>query len=123
MLKNILHFVNITKKADNSALSPQLDTMSVFKKAIGRAAQGGIAGAAAMLINVCTLMWMRTVITYQYRYGTTTTVALKTLYKEGEILRFCRGFISALIQRPQSRFGGVYTVVFFFIAIYFNWYS
>lgn len=58
-----------------------------------------------MGINVCTLMWMRTTINYQYRYGTTTMVALKTLYKDGGIPRFYRGLIPALIQGPLSRFG------------------
>lgn len=37
----------------------------------------------------------------QYRYGTTTTHALKTLYREGGVLRFYRGVGPALIQaRP-----------------------
>jgi hypothetical protein len=58
-----------------------------------------------MGINVCTLMWMRTTINYQYRYGTTTMVALKTLYADGGIPRFYRGLIPALIQGPLSRFG------------------
>ncbi len=34
----------------------------------------------------------------QYRYGTTTTNALKTLYREGGVLRFYRGLGPALIQ-------------------------
>jgi len=34
----------------------------------------------------------------QYRYGTTTTHALKTLYREGGVLRFYRGLGPALIQ-------------------------
>ncbi len=37
---------------------------------------------------------------YQYRYGTSTTVALKTLYKEGGIPRFYRGLGPALLQVP-----------------------
>jgi hypothetical protein len=42
---------------------------------------------------------------YQYRYGTTLPVAMKTLYKEGGILRFYRGYLPAIIQGPLSRFG------------------
>ncbi|TPX69330.1 hypothetical protein SpCBS45565_g02529 [Spizellomyces sp. 'palustris'] len=42
---------------------------------------------------------------YQYRYGTTTTQALQTLYKDGKILRFYKGIGPALIQGPLSRFG------------------
>lgn len=58
-----------------------------------------------MAINVCALMWIRTTINYQYRYGTSTKVAFQTLYKEGGILRFYRGLAPALIQGPLSRFG------------------
>ena len=34
----------------------------------------------------------------QYRYGTTTAQALKTLYREGGVFRFYRGLGPALIQ-------------------------
>ena len=58
-----------------------------------------------MTINVCTLMWMRTTVNYQYRYGTTTTEALRALYKDGGIPRFYKGLLPALLQGPLSRFG------------------
>merc|ERR1719361_1283724 len=58
-----------------------------------------------MGINVCTLMWIRTTMNYQYRYGTTTTQALKTLWMEGGIPRFYRGILPALFQGPLSRIG------------------
>ena len=41
----------------------------------------------------------------QYRYGTTTTAALKHLYREGGVVRFYRGLGPALLQGPLSRFG------------------
>jgi len=82
-------------------LTPQ----EVLQKALKRAGQGGLAGAMAMGINVCALMWIRTTINYQYRYGTGTMEAFKTLYKEGGIPRFYRGLAPALIQGPLSRFG------------------
>lgn len=84
---------------------PKLDTLAILKKAGARAAQGGLAGAAAMAINVCSLMWIRTTVNYQYRYGMTTTEAFKHLYKDGGIPRFYRGLIPALLQGPLSRFG------------------
>lgn len=84
---------------------PKLDTWAILQKAARRAGEGGIAGAAAMAINVCSLMWIRTAINYQYRYGTSTTQAFKTLYADGGILRFYRGLGPALIQGPLSRFG------------------
>jgi len=42
---------------------------------------------------------------YQYRYGTTTTEAIKSLYKDGGLRRFYRGVGPALLQGPLSRFG------------------
>ena len=83
----------------------KLDAAAVLKKALNRATQGGLAGAAAMGINVCTLMWMRTTVNYQYRYGTSTTQAFKALYADGGIPRFYKGLIPALMQGPLSRFG------------------
>ncbi|KXZ52515.1 hypothetical protein GPECTOR_9g559 [Gonium pectorale] len=58
-----------------------------------------------MATQVLALMWMRTTINYQYRYGTDTTTALKTLYREGGVRRFYRGLLPALVQGPLSRFG------------------
>lgn len=42
---------------------------------------------------------------YQYRHGSSLTVATKTLYAEGGIRRFYQGTGWALIQGPVSRFG------------------
>lgn len=42
---------------------------------------------------------------YQYRYGTTTTAAIKTLYHEGGYPRYYQGLLAALVQGPVSRFG------------------
>jgi len=78
---------------------------AIIKQSAVRALDGGISGASAMAIQVCSLMWLRTTMNYQYRYGTTTTIALKTLYKEGGVFRFYRGLAPALIQGPLSRFG------------------
>ena len=38
---------------------------------------------------------------YQYRYGSTTTVAIRTLYHDGGWTRYYRGLIAALIQGPS----------------------
>lgn len=77
----------------------------VLSKAANRAMGGGLAGAGAMAINVGALMWMRTTVNFQYRYGMSTTQALKHLYAEGGIPRFYRGVFPALLQGPLSRFG------------------
>ena len=49
-------------------------------------------------------MWLRTIINYQARYGTTAREALNTLYKQGGIARFYQGMWFALIQAPLARF-------------------
>ena len=77
----------------------------MLKMSLNRALGGGTAGALAMGINVSTLMWLRTTVNYQYRYGTSTLTALKTLYSAGGVRRFYRGFAPALLQGPLSRFG------------------
>ena len=79
----------------------ELTLNEVIKKSIG----GGISGAAAMTVQVSTLMWLRTTMNYQYRYGTSTSQAMQKLYSEGKILRFYRGYTPALMIGPLSRFG------------------
>ncbi|KAG8855427.1 hypothetical protein FRB96_007085 [Tulasnella sp. 330] len=76
-----------------------------LKAALKRALGGGLSGAAAMVLQVLTLMPLRTVMNYQYRYGTTTTEAIKTLWDDGGYGRYYRGLGPALIQGPVSRFG------------------
>jgi len=76
-----------------------------LEKARKRALGGGLPGAAAMGVQVVSLMWLRTTMNYQYRYGTTTTQALKALYAQGGVVRFYRGLLPALFQGPLSRFG------------------
>jgi hypothetical protein len=42
---------------------------------------------------------------YQYRYGTTTCQATRTLYNDGGWTRYYQGLTAALFQGPISRFG------------------
>lgn len=85
------------------------DNHDIIKKSLNRALGGGLSGAAAMGIQVSSLMWLRTTMNYQYRYGTSTTQALKHLYNDGGIRRFYRGFGPAIFQGPLSRFGDTAT--------------
>jgi len=78
---------------------------SVWEKSLNRAIGGGITGASAMGCQVISLMWLRTTMNSQYRYGTTTSQTIKRLYKEGGLRRFYRGFGPAIFQGPLSRFG------------------
>jgi hypothetical protein len=77
----------------------------IMTKASKKALSGGLAGMGAQAINVLTLMWMRTIMNYQYRYGGTLGDTIKKLYAEGGIPRFYRGLAPGLIQAPVSRFG------------------
>lgn len=81
------------------------DTMEVLETALKKGFNGGTSGAAAMAIQVSSLMWIRTTMNYQYRYGTSTTEAFNKLWKEGGVRRLYRGFAPALLQGPLSRFG------------------
>ncbi|KII84846.1 hypothetical protein PLICRDRAFT_45656 [Plicaturopsis crispa FD-325 SS-3] len=58
-----------------------------------------------MILQVLTLMPLRTVMNYQYRYGTTTPTAIRTLYHDGGWTRYYQGLLAALVQGPVSRFG------------------
>jgi len=77
----------------------------IVQKSLDKAIIGGKAGIMAMTCQVTTLMWLRTTINYQYRYGTTTKEAFNILYNQGGVFRFYRGFLPALLQAPLSRFG------------------
>ncbi|KIR41182.1 mitochondrial carrier protein [Cryptococcus deuterogattii 99/473] len=77
------------------------DLVSALKSAAG----GGLAGAAAMVVQVLTLMPMRTIMNYQYRYGGGLKSAVVTLYEDGGYKRYYAGLAAALFQGPLSRFG------------------
>jgi len=77
----------------------------IFEKSI----KSGISGASAMTIQVSSLMWLRTTMNYQYKFGGQMIPTIKNLYKEGGILRFYKGYIPALMVGPISRFGDTFT--------------
>lgn len=89
---------------ETRATKPAPKLADVLKSAGKKALGGGIAGALAMVVQVLALMWMRTTINFQYRYGMTTIEALKHLYSQGGIGRFYRGLPWALIQAPAGKF-------------------
>lgn len=79
--------------------------VDILHQAAVRSLGGGLAGASAMVLQVSSLMWLRTTMNYQYRYGMSTREAMQMLYREGGVSRFYRGFMPALLQSPLSRFG------------------
>ena len=74
-----------------------------------QAIKAGLNGYKAMTIQVCSLMWLRTIMNYQYKNGGSFKEVLLKLYKEGGIRRFYSGIIPALIQGPLCRFGDTFS--------------
>lgn len=97
--------------AGAAAISPGVDWGAILSKASGKALGGGKAGATAAVVQVISLMWLRTAMNYQYRYGGNLGDALKTLMGEGGIGRLYQGLPFALVQGPLSRFGDTATNV------------
>ncbi|EFY95035.2 mitochondrial substrate carrier protein [Metarhizium robertsii ARSEF 23] len=48
---------------------------------------------------------LRTIMNYQYRFGTSFTTATQTLYHAGGLGRYYQGLTAALVQGPLARFG------------------
>jgi hypothetical protein len=91
-----------TLTADDSSA---INTKEIFNKAAKKALGGGKAGAAAAVVQVLSLMWLRTSMNYQYRYGGTLGESLKELYNEGGVPRLYQGLPFAIVQGPLTRFG------------------
>lgn len=88
--------------------SPNRGKVSKVMSSAGTTAlSAGVYGAFAGTIQVVTLMWLRTTVNYQYRYGVSFTKAIKELYSQGGIMRFYSGFFFALVQGPLSKFGAM----------------
>jgi hypothetical protein len=77
----------------------------IFEKSV----KSGLNGATAMVCQVGSLMWLRTIMNYQYRHGGTIADVTRTLYKEGGVPRFYKGVGVALFQGPMSRFGDTFS--------------
>lgn len=99
--------IDETKKNNRALEEEQTSALSVaeiFRKAGRKALGGGLPGAAAGVVQVFTLMWLRTTINYQCRYGGSFLRAFSILYKDGGFGRFYRGIGFALFQAPFTRF-------------------
>jgi hypothetical protein len=100
-------------KEENAVLSESIleasavtvDWDDILQKASKKALGGGKAGAAASVVQVFSLMWLRTSMNYQYRYGGTLTSSLESLWAEGGIPRLYQGLPFAIVQGPLSKFG------------------
>jgi len=94
--------------AETEDKDEEFDLKAAIRNSTFVAMKGGISGAAAMSVQVLTLMWLRTTINYQYRYGASTMQALRQLFNEGGVRRFYRGLLPSLIQGPLCRFGDIF---------------
>lgn len=77
----------------------------ILNKSLEKAMYGGTSGFGAMVIQVSSLMWLRTIMNYQYKNGGNFKSTYQHLYKEGGILRFYKGYPYAIMLGPISRFG------------------
>jgi hypothetical protein len=65
----------------NASTEHKFSLKEVFDKAL----LSGVSGMSAMVIQVSSLMWMRTVMNYQYRNGGTFKEVVRKLHAEGGI--------------------------------------
>ena len=77
----------------------------VLVRAQEAAFRGGFFAALASIIQVLSLMWLKTTVSYQYRYGGTLKGSLVHLFKQGGILRFYKGLPYAIVLGPLAKFG------------------
>jgi hypothetical protein len=101
----VVSVVTVPTTLPTTAIIPIVDWQDLITKASHKALGGGKAGAAAAIVQVCTLMWLRTCMNYQYRYGGTLVSSLQTLWKQGGIARLYQGLPFAIVQGPLTRFG------------------
>ena len=93
-----------TTKSNAAATSVDMTLGEILAKAAKKGLGGGVPGFVAGVIQVITLMWLRTVVNYQSRYGTSFRETLLVLFNEGGVPRFYRGIAFALVQAPMARF-------------------
>lgn len=73
-----------------------------------KSVRDGYSASMASIVSVICLMWVRTIMSYQFVHGVSMMEAASLLYAEGGIPRFYRGIVPALIMMPLSRFGDIF---------------
>lgn len=76
----------------------------MWARATKKAVSSGLAGMTTQAMNVCALMWMRTIMMYQYRHGGAIPEVARKLWAEGGAMRFYRGLGPSLLLAPAMRF-------------------
>jgi len=94
--------------SNHPSVPPSSDDLLTFNQILVKAGKrglgGGLPGAVAGVVQVVTLMWLRTIINYQSRYGASFRQAFSVLLRQGGLPRFYKGLGFALVQAPLSRF-------------------
>lgn len=70
--------------------------------------QSAKAGFIAGTIQTSSLIWLRVINKYQYRYGYSIHKTISKLYKEGKTSRFIKGIIPATIDSSLCRMGDIF---------------
>ena len=96
---------NPSLRGNSIQIEKHLKWMDVVQRSKEAAFRGGLYAASAGLIQVVSLMWLRTTVNYQYRYGVPMIKALKELYLQGGVMRFYKGITYAIVLGPVCKFG------------------
>lgn len=70
-----------------------------------QAMKSGVPGACAAAAQSASLMCLSTTAAFQYRSGTGTTEAIRTLYAQGGLSRFYSGALPTVLHVTLCRFG------------------
>ena len=70
--------------------------------------QSAKAGLVAGTIQTSSLIWLRVINKYQYRYGYSIHKTISKLYKEGKMPRFIKGIIPATIDSSLCKMGDIF---------------
>ena len=76
----------------------------IYANSKNKITNSGLAGSSAAVVQVTSLLWLRTTLNFQYTNGISTSNALKTLYNQGGVRRFYRGYLPALVLTSSARF-------------------
>ena len=71
-----------------------IDTRAIIERAAKKAMSGGKAGAAAAVVQVFSLMWLRTTMNYQYRFGEQSCRYLTVTHYQVIMMRIWLPFLS-----------------------------
>jgi len=96
---------DVSATAATTSPAAKIDAEAILQKSAKRALGGGKAGASAAVVQVLSLMWLRTAMNYQYRYGGDLGSSLQKLYSDGGVARLYQGLPFAIVQGPLTRFG------------------